>query len=485
MRGRRRVGRRRRRWMPAPAALLPLGALVLFAVACGRDPASSSSPPAQDRAAPRGEAHTPASAAGHTGPASGHRPGMPPGAGGPSAGKEPDTLAAVPVQTAEVTQQSIANYIETNGTLEAEYEIDIVARTTGPVVELAAEEGDRVHEGDLLARLDDKELRTQLEVTRVDLHEARLAFERARNLQKNALISSESFDQSESALEAAQAQFDGSTVQLGYTEIRAPFDGLIVRRYVDFAQHVATGDALFRLSDFTPLLCPIQVPERELRRLHAQQPAHLTVEAFPGESFSASVLRISPIVEAATGTIKVTLEVVSKNRLRPGMFARVFLETDRRDDALVIPRSALSLDSISDTVYVATSGVAERRDVELGYSEGDLVEVVDGLAEGEQVVVVGQDGLTDGTPIRVLTGDDENGSTSKAAGPGQRLAGGPGHDPGAARPPLAGRGRFDLGHATPEQLERVKKMMRDRGMTDDQIEARLARAREGAGAASR
>jgi membrane fusion protein (multidrug efflux system) len=329
------------------------------------------------------------------------------GPGGmPGNGQGEEITAAVPVEVARVTRRAISSYIETNGTLEAEYEVDLVARTAGPVMELNAEEGNAVRKGDVLARLDEQELRAALEIARVGLEESRLAFERARKLQTDRLISPEAFEEARSDFETATAQFDGSRIQLAYTEIRAPFDGLIVRRYVDFAEHVAVNQSLFRLSDFTPLLCPIQIPERELRRLHAGQKAYLTVEAFAGERFDASVLRISPVVDAATGTIKVTLDVAARGKLRPGMFARVYLETATRPDALVIPKSALSLESIGDTVYVVDGEVASRRDVELGYSEGDFVEVVSGVAENDPVVVVGQDGLSDGTPIRVLDPTD-------------------------------------------------------------------------------
>jgi membrane fusion protein (multidrug efflux system) len=168
------------------------------------------------------------------------------------------------------------------------------------------------------------------------------------------------------------------------------------------AEQVSANAPLYRISDFDPLLAPVQVPERELPRLHLEQLAYLTVDPYPGQRFEASVLRVSPVVDAATGTIKVTLQVDPRDLLRPGMFARVFIEIETRDDALVIPKAALSLESIGDTVFVAIDGVAARREVVLGFEEGDFIEVASGVEEGDAVVVVGQDGLSDGTPIRIL-----------------------------------------------------------------------------------
>jgi len=287
---------------------------------------------------------------------------------------------------------------------------------------------------------------------------------------------------------SAQAQFRGNEIQLGYTSIEAPFNGLIIERFIKSAQHVGVGEPLFRISDFDPLLCPIQVPERNIPRLRKGQKAHLRVEAWPDERFEARVLRISPVVEAATGTVRVTLQVSAKGRLRPGMFASVFLETETRADAIVIPKAALALESIGDTVYVAGDGVAIRREVELGFREGDWVEILSGVAEGEPVVTVGQDGLAEGTPIQVLPGVAGAGimaSGGQGALPGDgRSAAAPATTPQAGRPggrPGGGFGggqRPDVSSMTPEQVEAMKERMRSFGMTDGQIEERLKRMRE-------
>jgi membrane fusion protein (multidrug efflux system) len=400
-----------------------------------------------------------------------------PGASGSSRGRMPRGAAAIPVEVADVERRDVSAYLETNGTLEAENEIDIVARASGPIVRLLVEEGMLVRRDQLLAQLEQDEIRSQLEISRVNLDEARLAYERASQLRGEDLISTEEYEQALAAFESARAQFDVNTIQLGYTEIRAPFGGLIVARYVDLAQQVGVNTPLFRISDFTPLLCPIQVPERELAKLRPGQPAYLTVEPFPDERFDAEVLRISPVVDAATGTIKVTLDVDARDRLRPGMFARVYLETATRQGTLVIPKAALSLESIGDTVYVAAEdGTASRRDVQLGFEEGDFVEVLSGVGENEAVVVVGQDGLSDGTPIRVLRRDG-------ASVPGKPQASSTGQGPGGPPPAAAGsrpggHERPDFSTMTPEQLERIKERMRSRGMTEQEIEERIRRFRE-------
>lgn len=379
--------------------------------------------------------------------------------------------AAVPVEVTPVVRRDIASYIETNGTLEAEAEVDIVARTAGPIVELVAEENMAVRKGQLLARIDQDQIRAQVEISKVARDEAQTAFDRAEALQRANLLSAEEYEQARSRLDSARAEAMGNEILFGYTEIRAPFSGLIVRRYIKFAENLTANQPLFRISDFDPLLCPIQVPERELPRLATGQRAYITVDAWPEERFSTRVLRISPVVEAATGTVKVTLEVEAEGKLRPGMFGSVFLQTDTHEGALVIPRSALALDSIGDAVFVAVDGTATRREVSLGVREGDFVEIVDGVAEGELVISVGQDSLSDGTPIEILGAPGDYGAEDRGAGD----SGSGGRGGGAAR---GGR------RMTAERLEEMKSGMRAQGMTEEQIEDRLRQMRERFGAAA-
>jgi membrane fusion protein (multidrug efflux system) len=315
-----------------------------------------------------------------------------------------EETAAVPVEVAAVARRSVAAYIETNGALEAENDVRIVARTAGPVVELLTEEGRTVRRGQLLARIDPREAQAQVQIAEVALREAERAFERAQNTFEAELISQADYDQALAARESAEATLADRRVQLGHTSITAPFDAVVVERMVKLADHVTVNQVLFRISDFDPLLCKIQVPEKELPRLHKGQPAYLTVEAWPGERFPARVLRLSPVVDAATGTVKVTLDVDARDRLRPGMFASVFLEVNRHEGALTIPKAALSLESLGDIVYVVKGEVAARRAVKLGYEEAEIVEVAEGLAEDDRVIVVGQDGLSEGTPVRILQG---------------------------------------------------------------------------------
>ena len=214
----------------------------------------------------------------------GGRPGGgPPGGfgGGESAG------TAVPVEVVEILPGEISAFIETNGTLEAEREVDIVARAGGPLVALHTEEGMQVKAGELLAQIEEAEPRAQVEIAKVALQDAELIHNRAKASLENAVVSQEVYDAALSGLESARAQLVGNEIQLSYTQITAPFDGLIIQRAVKFGETVTVGQQLFRISDFDPLLCTIGVPERDLTRLSIGQPAILEVEAFPASCSGA------------------------------------------------------------------------------------------------------------------------------------------------------------------------------------------------------
>ncbi len=414
------------------ACLLFVASLVLLLAACGGGSEAASSERGGGRAG-------------------GGRGGLGGGFGG-FGGGEAAGSTAIPVEVETVERREIADYIEANGTLEAENEVDIVARISGPIVELEAEEGMYVERGRLLARIDPEPVESDLELARVEVEEARVAFERAVKTQEAGIISQETYETAKARLDSANARLQAVEIQHGYTEIRAPFSGLVIERAIKFAEFVNNGQRLFRLSDFTPLLAPVQLPEKDLPRLAVGQSGYLSVEAFGDRRFNARVLRKSPVIDAATGTFKVTLSVDGEGDLRPGMFASVFLEIDRRENTLVIPRRALVLESVGDTVYVLDGEVARRREIGLGFAESDMVEVTNGLSEGERVITIGQEAVSDGTAVYVLSESDA-----------------------ATAPPLAGAGPpgFGGGPPSPEMIEGIKQRMKERGMSDEQIEERL------------
>ncbi len=315
-----------------------------------------------------------------------------------------EAAAAIPVEVATpVRGEVIATYSGT-ATLEAEADAEVVAKVSAEVRRLAVEEGDRVRAGQLLAVLDDRQLRLQAAQARAALAKAERDYKRQVELHQKGLVAAGAFENLKFDLDNLRAAYDLAQLSLSYTEIRAPFAGVVSERHVKLGQTVQLGERLFRVTDPTPLKAEVFVPERELQRLKVGQPASIQLDALGGRAFPAVVSLVSPTIDAKTATFKVTLEIDDKAGLvKPGMFARVGIVFERRANALTIPRAAMLEADGQTTVFVVADGKARQREVVLGLSNGANVEITSGISATEQVVVVGQNGLKDGNAVRVVS----------------------------------------------------------------------------------
>jgi membrane fusion protein (multidrug efflux system) len=145
------------------------------------------------------------------------------------------------------------------------------------------------------------------------------------------------------------------------------------------------------------------VPEREFRQITAGQPVHIDIDALPGPAFVAAVTRISPIVDPDTGTFKITIEIRgAEQRIKPGMFGRMSIVYDKHENVLQVPRSAIIESADGAHVFVVDANVGIRRAVETGFSSGGMVEIVAGMADGENVITIGHVGLKNEAKVIVV-----------------------------------------------------------------------------------
>ncbi|MBT3343122.1 MAG: efflux RND transporter periplasmic adaptor subunit [Gemmatimonadetes bacterium] len=313
--------------------------------------------------------------------------------------------ASIPVKTEAVERAEMTSYIETHARLEAERWVDVVSRTQGLVERLAVEEGDEVQAGDVLVQLDKSELKLQMEQARVTLEGAQARHDRAEALHERQLVSQEEFEDAIHQLQNAEVNLKAARLQLEYADVRASIAGVVMVRNVEQGDLVRSNEVVFSVADLEPLQARIRVPEKRMTQLRKGQEARVTVDPVPDRVFPAQVRMISPGVDPTSGTVKVTLDIPSNGMLRPGMFATIRIVTDRRPNALVIPKKALVLETDEEDVYVVREGKAERVQVDLGYVDGDRVEVRGGLRPGDQVVTVGHEGLKEGASVRVVGAD--------------------------------------------------------------------------------
>jgi RND family efflux transporter MFP subunit len=328
-------------------------------------------------------------------------------AGGSSAPKTKtaakEAAPPAPVELSQVRRGPIATYVQSTATLEPRNSAVLVARRQGQVVSLLVEEGGWVERGQLLARLDDRE--TQLALNRSELAAdlARRELERARQLDAKGFLSAKELDELDVKLKSATVDLEQARYDHSQMTLVAPFAGRVVDRLINQGETVPVGKECFRIADFDPVLVRIYFPERELPHVRPGQEATLTFDSQPGASYTGRVSLVSPVVDRSNGTFKVTLEVPNRTgALRPGTFAHVRVKTGQASDAILMPRRGVLTEDGEDYVFVARGDSVMRQTVRLGAVQGDVAQIVHGLAGGEQVVTVGQGGLKPGSKIRAV-----------------------------------------------------------------------------------
>jgi membrane fusion protein (multidrug efflux system) len=329
-----------------------------------------------------------------------------------TAGEDPDAddegKTPIPVETVEVATGTVSSYLSATANLVPENEVKVLAEWEGRLADLRVEEGQRVAAGEILAQLADDDAEIALEKARVKESNARMAYERAGRLEDQGLMAREAYDQTTVDHRIAQQELEEAQWKLEKTRIRAPFAGRVTERFVQLGQHLRPGDELFTVADFDPLVARVYFPEKDVLALSEGRPVRITLKADEDVVFNGRIRQISPVVDTATGTVKVTVEAVSPPpEVRPGAFVQVDVVRETREAALVLPKRALIRELQKAYVFVARDGVAEKRALELGIEEGAGVEALAGVEAGEHVIVAGQGGLKNGAPIKEMPTESE------------------------------------------------------------------------------
>lgn len=318
-------------------------------------------------------------------------------------GSEDEDKASVPVEVVTLGVGEISSYISATANLVAEQDVTVISEAEGRVTVLEVEEGHRVSRGDVLAVLDSDEKQIAVRKAEARRENASRALERGAELFAKELLSRTDHDNLRVELEIAERELEETRWQLDRNTFRAPFSGVVTSRSIQVGQHVRPGDVLFQVTDFDRLIARIHLPETDVLRLSEGRRVHLALTADPAVRFSGRIRQISPVVDTATGTVKVTIEASDAPAgVRPGSFVAVNIVSQSRPGSVLLPKHAVVRELQAIHVFVARDGIAERRRVQLGLEEGEWFEAVDGVAEGDQVVVAGQGGLKDGAAIRIL-----------------------------------------------------------------------------------
>ncbi len=365
------------------------------------------------------------------------------GGGGGGFGRGP--RPPMTVELAPVVRKDMVATVTVVGNLVGAATVDAVPRAQGRLDAVYVKLGDPVRLGQPIAKIEDRELVEQIkqaEATynvsqatirqrQADLKLALNNMERSKSLYERDLLPRQTFDDTDARYQAALAQLelaqaqmaqsgarlDELKINLSNTIITSPVDGFIGKRTLDPGASVGVNTSFISVVDIRTVRLVINVVEKDLRRIHQGIPAEVEVDAYPGENFNGRVARLAPILDPATRTAQVEIEIPNPGyRLKPGMYARVMFTVEKHEKALVVPTLAVVDMQGKLGVWVPGEGdTPSFQPVTLGIEQQDFTELTTGVTEGQKIISTGAAALRAGDRI-VLPGQRAGGSGGRAAG---------------------------------------------------------------------
>jgi RND family efflux transporter MFP subunit len=371
------------------------------------------------------------------------QPGQPGGGGfgGGGRGGRGGFAGPMTVQVAAARRGTVEQQLTVVGNLIGDTTVAVVPRAAGRLEQVYVKLGDRVNLGQRIAKIEDQELQEQIrqaeaaqEVSRAtirqreaDLKLAQTNVERSRSLFERQLLPKQTLDDNEAryqsavaALDLARAQSTQSSARLeelrinmANTIVSSPVNGFVARRAADPGAFVSQNAPVVDVVDINRVRLVVNVVEKDLRLVSVGDTTEVEVDAFPGESFMGRVARVAPVLDPQTRTFPIEIEIPNPTfRLKPGMYARVGIIADRRENALVVPANAIVDVGGERGVFLAQQdNTATFQKVEIGIEEETQVEIRSGLNDGQRVVTTGAGALRDGDRFLLEGGRGGEGRT--------------------------------------------------------------------------
>ncbi len=311
------------------------------------------------------------------------------------------SAAKVPVDAIVIQPQLLDNRIITTGTLLANEEVQLQPEIAGRITDIYFTEGSKVKKGDVLIRINDRELEAQLKGKEIEEKQASDLEVRQRRLFEIKGISQEEYDKVANALDMIKAQKEVIEAQLAKTEIVAPFDGIIGLRYVSQGSFVSTDMLAATMQDIDPMKVEFSVPEKYVKQI--KKGTEITVLVGDSkEEYRGVVYAVESKIDLATRTIKARAKIPNPNAdLTPGSFAKVKLTLERLPNAIVIPSEAVIPEMNGEKVFICVNGKARLVPVKTGIRTENSTQIVEGLNPQDTLVVTALLQLTDGKAVEI------------------------------------------------------------------------------------
>lgn len=316
----------------------------------------------------------------------------------------------VPVAATPAQRRDIARAVTVVGPVEPVRTIGVNSLMSGTVLRLHVQEGNRVRPGQLLAELDARETRAQLERTRAVLANAEAVFTRNEQLHASRIITDAEFEQSRSAYQVAKSDAELAATRYAFSRITAPSAGIVTAKHVEAGSAVTPNQRMFDLADVSRLVVRVRLSELDVVHLRAGAAVEVTLDAYPDVRLPGTISRVFPSADAESRLVPVEVVLGAAPPgvlVRPGYLARVTFALDRRSGTLAVPTPAVGVAEEGAFVFVVEGDSVLRRRVELGLTVEGWIQITRGLNEGDVVVTSGHTNLRPGTRVRVSAGTVE------------------------------------------------------------------------------
>lgn len=311
------------------------------------------------------------------------------------------SMPPMPVETAAVNEQKISDRFNAVGTIEAIEEITVVSEIDGVVIEIPFAEGSYVKRGDLIARLDDKQLEAELFRAEAVFNQSQSTYKRIKNIVDQNAGTPQDLDDALASLNIAEANLKLAKTRFEKTRITAPFGGMIGSRKVSIGTFLRAGEPITSLANLSEVRVSFSAPERYLAQLKRGAEVVLSTSVYPGYEVKGKIIAIEPVLDAQTRTAQITARVSNPGeKFRSGMSADISAVLSERMNALTIPIEAVFVNGNQSLVYIVNpDSTVAPAPVILGLQLNDVVEIVSGLKQGMQIVTAGHQKLFPGARV--------------------------------------------------------------------------------------
>jgi len=329
-----------------------------------------------------------------------------PGADNPSKNKESreeSAAEALPVQVVKPQRADISAFLNFSSNIDSEQVVDIYPQASGIITEIHYDEGQSVSAGAILARLDDREALIAENKSRLNFEQLSREFQRQKDLYERNLVSRDVYDRFRHNLEAARLDWESAKLALSFTRISTPISGLVSTRHIKVGNKISVSQLAFRVVNDREKISVINIPEQEKAAVRVGQQALVAA----GELvYQAAVKRISPAIDPASGTFKVTVGLKENSpELAIGQFVNVRIIRQTNENALLLSKEAIIYEGGRTFVFVVEEeDRVKKKEIRTGFEEAARIEIMSGLEEDDTVITAGKNTLKDGDLIKVVSG---------------------------------------------------------------------------------